>query len=574
MSQQFSYEADPFRALAAYGGPFELFDREEEVSGSTKAPVGPFGALVATVGGRPFKYPFIADDVLWTARFLVGEAGGRDNLDNQAVIWAMLNRYALFTHRYYPTFHQFIRAYSTPLQPTLKSSGAARRHMHKPEFVRTGGNYPGTSIPRGQLSRFLKLQRTPWNQLPAGAKSLAERALKGQVTNPIGNASEFASTKVYFHDRNRRWPRDFAEWRRFTETFAANKKWVWVGPIAGLDQMKNAFFVQRIVANLSAGTVRVVAATSQPAGASIGSCPVARESFAWETEFNYEEPEVDFEVGNSPPAPVEGPVKGITGGACRSGRGKCWPANGKSRDVIDTDVPWNNSTNRSTSKYEAVLDYFNVGNRRRDQPASLLENARYRPTFNTTKRRWSTWCNIYVHDVTRAMWASVPHWVQRKGKWHELTANATFDWLRTDGRTRGWIQIDAKLCGWIRQQNQTRASVPRPDSAITDSLSVVAQQIASAQHPNQALLLQPSYIAQQFANKGLPVVAALQNTGGIGHVAMIRPERGTKRGVVRKTHKKFVPRTAQAGGSNWTNQLMTNMEMAMVNGKVLFFVHD
>lgn len=283
-----------------------------------------------------------------------------------------------------------------------------------------------------------------------------------------------------------------------------------------------------------------------------------------------------FELGVTrvPPAPPEGPVRGITGGTCGSRRGKCWPESGKSRDVIDADVPWNNSANRSAANYEAVLDYFNVGNRKRTQPVSLLENARYRPTFNVQKKRWSTWCNIYMHDVTRAMWASVPHWVQQRGKWNELTANATFDWLRTAGPARGWIQIDARVCGWIRQQNQTRASVPRPDPAITDSLSIAAQQIAAEQHPNQALLLQPSYIAQQFANRGLPVVAALKNTGGIGHVAMVRPERGKNVGVVGKRHGKFVPRTAQAGGSNWTNELMTNMEQAMVSGKVLFFVHE
>jgi len=309
------------------------------------------------------------------------------------------------------------------------------------------------------------------------------------------------------------------------------------------------------------------------------SLAISERSKSMSQQFTYEtDPfrELAFEFGKPgvPPAPAEGPVRGITGGACRSGRGKCWPESGKSRDVIDADVPWNNSTNRSAANYEAVLDYFNVGNRKRSQPPSLLENSRYRPTFNQQKKRWSTWCNIYMHDVTRAMWASVPHWVQSKGKWNELTANATFDWLRTAGRARGWIQIDARICGWIQRQNQTRASVPRPDPAITDSLSIAAQQIASAQHPNQALLLQPSYIAQQFANRGLPVVAALKNTGGIGHVAMIRPERGTKRGIVGKKHGRFVPRTAQAGGSNWTNELMTNMEQAMVSGKVLFFVHE
>lgn len=227
------------------------------------APTASFGTLTATAPGRkPFSYKFTPEDALWTARFIVGEAGGRDDRDNQAVIWAMFNRYALFTHPYYKTFHQFIRAYSTPLQPVLKSAGAAKRHAHKPEFVKTGGTYEGTDIPRGQLDRFLKLQKTPWDKLPATARSLAERGLKGQISNPIGNASEFASTRVYFRDRHKRWPKDFEEWRRFTESFAASKKWKWVGPVSGIDQMKNAFFIQKKVESLPSNTVRVTIGAS------------------------------------------------------------------------------------------------------------------------------------------------------------------------------------------------------------------------------------------------------------------------------------------------------------------------
>ncbi len=221
-------------------------------------PAGPFGSLATTIPGRqPFTYQFTAEDVLWTARFLVGEAGGRDDPGNQAVIWAMFNRYALFTHRVYRTFHQFIRAYSTPLQPVLKSKGAAKRHAHKPEFVKTGGTYEGTDIPKGQLARFLELQRTPWSRLPASARSLAERAMKGLVPNPIGNASEFASTKVYFKDRHKRFPRDFDEWRGFTEAYARSKKWRWVGPLSGLNQMSNAFFIDQRAVNLAPGSIRV-----------------------------------------------------------------------------------------------------------------------------------------------------------------------------------------------------------------------------------------------------------------------------------------------------------------------------
>jgi hypothetical protein len=223
-------------------------------------PQGPFGTLILGVPGRRrFTYSLTPEDALWTARFIVGEAGGRDDADNRAVIWAMFNRYALFTHRQYPTFHQFLRAYSTPLQPVLRSWGAARRHMHRPQFVRTGGSYapPHDDVPRGQLDRHLRLQRTPWSRLASSARSLAEQALKGQVPNPIGNASEFGSTYVYFHDRHGRYPND-EEWRQYTQAYARKKGWTWIGMVPGLNQRKNAFFVQQRVADLPRNAVRVI----------------------------------------------------------------------------------------------------------------------------------------------------------------------------------------------------------------------------------------------------------------------------------------------------------------------------
>lgn len=81
--------------------------------------------------------------------------------ENRAVIAAMLNRFALFTHRVYPTFTSFIRAYSTPLQPALHNKNVARHNMNDPRFEPLGGTYPGTDIPRDQLKRHIALQKTP-----------------------------------------------------------------------------------------------------------------------------------------------------------------------------------------------------------------------------------------------------------------------------------------------------------------------------------------------------------------------------------------------------------------------------
>ena len=225
-----------------------------------RMPRGPFGTLtVSAPGFSPFSYTFTPEDVLWIARFIVGEAGGRADRDNQAVIWAMFNRYALFTHRRFPTFHQFIQAYSTPLQPVLRSPGAAKRHMHKSSFKRTGGYYkpPHHHIPRGQLQRHLQLQRRPWSNLPRSARWLAEQAVKGQISNPIGNASEFASTRIFFRSRYGREPNE-TEWQQFTRNHARRKGWQWIGLIPGLNQRKNAFFLDRRAFNLPRGAVRVV----------------------------------------------------------------------------------------------------------------------------------------------------------------------------------------------------------------------------------------------------------------------------------------------------------------------------
>jgi subtilisin family serine protease len=223
------------------------------------------GTLLLEAQGWPrFSYRFTPADALWTAKLLELEAGGRDDLDNAAVLWAMLNRYAFFTHRVraYPTFTAYLRAYSTTLQPVLVNKQAAARHVHSPEFVRTGGYYDGTKIPKGQLRRHLDVQAQPWSALDATTRAFTLRALRGSVPNPgIGNASEFASTRMYWKQRNktRREPTN-DEWRRFTEAHGSRRTppWRWIGEVPGLNQRKNAFFLDLRVARLPSDAVRIL----------------------------------------------------------------------------------------------------------------------------------------------------------------------------------------------------------------------------------------------------------------------------------------------------------------------------
>jgi Peptidase M15 len=224
-------------------------------------PATALGSLVVDAAGRrPFRYQFTREDLIWTAKLIVHEAGGDDDAENAAVLWAMFNRYALFTHTTYRSFTSFIRRYSTTLQPVLANPRAAERHAHKGDRVyrKTGGVYPGTDIPKGQLIRHLQIQAAPWEKIKPSARQVASRALRGDLPNPgIGLASEFASTYVYYRQRHGRSPSP-AQWLDYTAKFAAQKKWSFVGDVPGIDPTKNAFFVQNSVKQLPPTAVRII----------------------------------------------------------------------------------------------------------------------------------------------------------------------------------------------------------------------------------------------------------------------------------------------------------------------------
>ena len=224
-------------------------------------PTEPRGTLRLEAPGRSFSYPFTREDLIWTAKLIVYEAGGRDDEESAAVLWAMFNHYAFFRHVQYPSFTRFIRAYSTTLQPVLNSWRAAQRHYQNPSsrFVRMSGFYKDAPhIPRGQLQRHLDIQRAPWSSISPTARGLAIRALRGELPNPgIGNANEFVSTRIlYYHAQNpKRWPTP-EQWRAFTQQFKRTKL-RWIGDVPNLDQTKNAFFVTRTIADVPAGAVRI-----------------------------------------------------------------------------------------------------------------------------------------------------------------------------------------------------------------------------------------------------------------------------------------------------------------------------
>ena len=88
--------------------------------------------------------------------------------------------------------------------------------------------------------------------------------------------------------------------------------------------------------------------------------------------------------------------------------------------------------NRSAAEYNAVIDQFDIEN-----------NPRY------ASRNGNTYCNIYGWDVTSAMNAEIPHWVDANGVpcapnakgAHELNANLVVKWLKDNGKDYGWYEV-------------------------------------------------------------------------------------------------------------------------------------
>jgi len=125
-------------------------------------------------------------------------------------------------------------------------------------------------------------------------------------------------------------------------------------------------------------------------------------------------------------------------------------------------------SNRSASRYDAVIDQFGVETN---------------PRYSTSQG--GTYCNIFVWDVTGAMGAEIPHYYNAgtgepmkygdEGA-SQMTANSMYTWLHQHGEEYGWVEVSAEE-------------------------------------------------AQNLANEGHPVVTALYRSGSHGHVQVVCPSK-------------------------------------------------
>ena len=165
----------------------------------------------------------------------------------------------------------------------------------------------------------------------------------------------------------------------------------------------------------------------------------------------------------------------------------------------------NSPGQRDPTIYSQLINQFAVGNNQRHLP----DNG-------------NTYCNIFAWDVSRAMGAEIPHWIDNSGNVaaphaphaSEININGGITWMRGHGVT----QFGFHSCT-----------------------------------PPQA---------QDAANQGKLAVVMWKNDAGHGHVAVVRPGTVTDKG----------PAIAQAGRHNFNEGHVVNGFGQ--NGPLEYFWHD
>jgi len=183
-----------------------------------------------------------------------------------------------------------------------------------------------------------------------------------------------------------------------------------------------------------------------------------------------------------------------------------------------------NAGTRSPEAYSEVVESFNVENTTRYQKQVIvikdnedgIENSQ---NEKKTKTLTLTYCNIYAWDVTCAMSAEIPHYIDSAGAPSdakeadtELSASATYDWLDKHGATYGWV-------------------------AVTEQEAVAR------------------------ANAGFPTVAVSKKDGS-GHIAIVVPQKEEDTDVM----------ISQAGKNNYNHQSL-NYGFGK-DKEVLYYTHD
>jgi len=208
-----------------------------------------------------------------------------------------------------------------------------------------------------------------------------------------------------------------------------------------------------------------------------------------------------------------------------------------------TPAVTNSVGERSAEAYKAVIDQFNV---------SSESNMRYKPYKNG---KGDTYCNIFAWDVTSAMGAEIPHWVDSvtgeprnypdvKGA-IELNANGMAKWLKEHGSKYGWIEVSAKE----------------------------AQEAANSGKP-AVVCWYNNYYKGADGTRVFDEINKWSRDQYPGHIAIVRPEEKTKYPDIISNKGVYI---AQAGSNNYNyNKVESGFSEEKMNQTEYFkyYIHE
>lgn len=137
-------------------------------------------------------YQITQDDMLWMARSIWGEvnrnpsAWARADVQRgaAAVLWAYANNYMTVGRKrqIFPTFGQFIQAYSQPINPRWDQASDPKCQQN-PNMCTSD-----------RLAFRQSLRSKPWSTFPPELQNIVQRFVQGTLANPIGRRTDFRAS--------------------------------------------------------------------------------------------------------------------------------------------------------------------------------------------------------------------------------------------------------------------------------------------------------------------------------------------------------------------------------------------
>jgi hypothetical protein len=140
------------------------------------------GALKKLAYANGTTNPITPEDVLWAARMIHGETGGRPtDEDAAAMLWAIAQRSYWSTTWNRHTLSELVQAYSQPINPKWSREGSACREYNG----KTQELPQSHACAEHRLKLREKYRRLEWNELSEVARRATIAFAEGKVTNPI-----------------------------------------------------------------------------------------------------------------------------------------------------------------------------------------------------------------------------------------------------------------------------------------------------------------------------------------------------------------------------------------------------